>query len=163
MPSVRISKDLNHLPHFLTLTVKRWYYVFDRHNRWQILYNSLKYCQKNKALKIFAWVFMLNHIHLIAQNQDLIGFVRDFKKYTSHQIMRNLRKTEPTVAKLFIEKNGRFSIWQKTNMPKPIETIEFMHQKIRYIENNPVRKGYVKHPEHWIWSSARYRYHNMDE
>jgi hypothetical protein len=27
-------------------------------------------------------------------------------------------------------------------------------QKVEYVHNNPVRKGYVRRPEYWIWSSA---------
>jgi len=28
--------------YYLTLTIQRWYYLFDRHNRWQILAESLR-------------------------------------------------------------------------------------------------------------------------
>jgi putative transposase len=70
----KISEEKNTAPHFLTLTVKNWYYLFDRHNRWDILLDSLCYCQKQKGLKIFHWVFMLNHIHLIVQSDNLSGF-----------------------------------------------------------------------------------------
>jgi putative transposase len=48
MPSKKISEENNTAPHFLTLTVKNWYYLFDRHNRWDILLDSLCYCQKTK-------------------------------------------------------------------------------------------------------------------
>ena len=30
-----------------------------------------------------------------------------------------------------------------------------LRQKIVYIHNNPVRRGYVDAPEHWRYSSAR--------
>ena len=80
MPTLRIKKDLNTEMFFLTFTIKRWYYIFDRHYRWNILLESLRYFQKNKGLKIFNYVFMLNHIHLIVKSDDVIGFVRDFKK-----------------------------------------------------------------------------------
>jgi putative transposase len=95
---------------FLTFTVKHWYYIFDSHLRFEILFDPLKYCQKNKDLKLYAWVFMINHIHLIGQNEDMSGFVRDFKKYVSKEIIANLNRTEPTVAKLFIEEDGKYSI-----------------------------------------------------
>lgn len=88
MPSVRINKELNQRIYFLTFTVKRWYYLFDRHKRWDILLASLRYCQKNKELKIYHWVFMLNHIHLIAKSEDMIGFVRDFKTFTSKELKK---------------------------------------------------------------------------
>ena len=29
-----------------------------------------------------------------------------------------------------------------------------LNQKIEYIHYNPVRRGYVSEPEHWIYSSA---------
>ena len=32
---------------------------------------------------------------------------------------------------------------------------EIMYQKVEYIHNNPVRRGYVDDPCHWRYSSAR--------
>ncbi len=75
MPSVRISEELTSGNDYLTFTVRNWYYIFDRHNRFQILSDSLKYCQKNKGVKIYAYIFMINHLHLIASGNDMIGFV----------------------------------------------------------------------------------------
>jgi putative transposase len=43
MPSIRISKELTSGIYYLTFTVRNWYYIFDRHNRFQILADSLKY------------------------------------------------------------------------------------------------------------------------
>ena len=40
MPSRRIATDLNSGTYYLTLTVQRWYYLFDRFDRWQILADS---------------------------------------------------------------------------------------------------------------------------
>ncbi len=39
-------------------------------------------------------------------------------------------------------------------MPELIETERFFFQKKKYVEDNPVKKYYVKTPEHWIYSSA---------
>jgi len=65
MPSRRVPVDLNAGTYFLTLTVQRWYYLFDRHNRWPILADSIRYCREHKGLELNGYVFMLNHIHLI--------------------------------------------------------------------------------------------------
>ena len=43
---------------------------------------QLNYCQKQKGLKLYAYVFVLNHLHIIASSPDTIAFVRDFKKFT---------------------------------------------------------------------------------
>lgn len=154
MPSVKISQDLKNGIYFLTFTVNRWYYLFDRYNRWDILANSLIFCQKNKGLKIYGFVFMLNHIHLIVGSQDVIGFVRDFKRFTSGELRKNLLKNEPNVLKLFLDNEGNYEFWQKTNMPKLVETEDFFKNKLEYIHNNPVRKNYVMKSEDWYWSSA---------
>ena len=140
--------------YFLTLTVKNWYYIFDRHNRFQILSDSIQYCQKNKDLKLFVYVFMLNHIHLIASSHDMIAFVRDFKKFTSKEIQKNIIATEPNVLKLFQVDENKYEFWQKTNMPKLIESEKYFLQKMNYIHENPIRKQYVADPSHWYWSSA---------
>jgi REP element-mobilizing transposase RayT len=154
MPSVRINQELNDQTYFLTLTVKNWYYILDRHNRFQILADSLRYCQTNKGLRIYAYVFMLNHLHLIATAPDTIGFVRDFKKFTSKKIRENILATEPPVLKLFESPAGAFEFWESTNMPKIIAEGKYLRQKVNYIHANPVRKQYVKKAEDWLWSSA---------
>ncbi len=153
MPSKRIPKDLNQGIYFLTLSVKNLYYLFDRHNRWGILASSLEFCRRKKALKVFEYVFMLNHIHLLVQSPDVSGFLRDFKAYTSKELRINIQESEPTVEKLF-KKEGKFELWEKTNMPIVIETEKFYFQKAQYIRQNPVKKQYVEKEEHWYWSSA---------
>jgi putative transposase len=52
MPSRRVAFDLNAKTYYLTLTIQRWYYLFDRNKRWQILCESLRYCQQNKGLEL---------------------------------------------------------------------------------------------------------------
>lgn len=155
MPINQVNKNLNQSLYFITPTVNNWYYIFDRHNRWQILADSIKYCQKYKNLEIHSYVFMLNHLHLIIKSSDVAGFLRDFKKYTSKKLIENIREFEPNVLELFKDKNSEgYSVWKKDNQPRVIENEKFFMQKLNYIHNNPVIKGYVERPEYWKWSSA---------
>ena len=156
MPPQRVNRNYKDEMYFITLATQRLYYLFDRHDRWEILLNSLRYCQEHKQLKIFNWIFMLNHIHLIVKSPDIIGFIRDFKTYTSKELKRNILITESNILKLFINKRGEYHFWKSTNMSKLIETEIFYLNKANYIENNPVRKLYVRNPEDWIYSSANY-------
>jgi putative transposase len=154
MPSIRISKSENSGVYFLTFTVKNWYYVLDRYFRWNILADSLKYLKENKGLKLYSFVFMLNHLHLVIFSEDVAGFLRDFKGFTSKEIFKNIKKTEPNVLKLFLNEKNQFEFWEHTNMPKIIENENFYSQKVEYIHNNPIKKSYVLQPEYWYWSSA---------
>ena len=164
MPSIRVNKELNEGTYFLTFTVKNWYYVLDRHNRWNIIANSLKYFQKNKELKLYGFVFMINHIHLIAFSKDTIGFIRDFKKFVSKEVLKNIRQTEPNMLKIFriqvgdteptIDIEPTYEFWNKTNMPELIESEKFFLQKLNYTHENSLKRNYVMKPEDWYWSSA---------
>lgn len=90
---------------------------------------------------------MLNHVHLIVSSPDVAGFIRDFKKIASKEFHRNIQMTEPNVLKLFLVSPGSYEFWEKTNMPKLIETEEFFRNKLEYIQNNPVKKQYVLQPK----------------
>ena len=98
---------------------------------------------------------MLNHLHLIIQSDDAIGFIRDFKKFTSKKLIENIKSFEPSILDLFKDGDG-YRFWKDDNQPKIIENEKFALQKINYIHNNPVVKGYVTKPEHWKWSSANF-------
>ncbi|MBX3164824.1 MAG: transposase [Bacteroidetes bacterium] len=79
--------------YFLTLTVVGWIDVFSRQNHRNAFINSLKYCQQNKGLIVFAYVMMTNHIHLMVNTHEpflLKDVIRDLKKYTSKQIIEQI-------------------------------------------------------------------------
>ena len=154
MPMAHIPKDASGGAYYLTFVAQRWHYIFDRHGRWQILADALAWMQRHRGLQVHAFVFMLNHLHLMASSPDAAGFVRDYKKWTSARIRDNIATHEPSVMKLFMDARGDFHLWKKSNAPRLIESEKFFRQKTAYIENNPVVKGYVARPEHWLWSSA---------
>ena len=57
-------------PHFLTFTILHWLPVFTRTDTVDILLNSFRFLQSD-GLKIYAWVILENHLHVIAQSSDL--------------------------------------------------------------------------------------------
>ena len=150
----RISKDASDGFHFLTLTVAKWLYIFDRHDRWRILADALEHARKNKGVEVCAYVFMLNHIHMIVSASDAAAFVRDFKRHTTREMCESIAAHEPGLLPQFSEGDGKFRLWKESNAPVRVDSFKLMGQKARYIENNPVKKGYVARPEHWLWSSA---------
>lgn len=153
MPSVRITRELKDQVYFVTLTIKDWYYFFDRFNRFQILENSFVYCQKNKGLKIYAFVFMLNHLHFVGSADDLGAVLRDMKTFLSKAFKKNILEIESSILRYFQAQKG-YRFWERTNFPKLIYSRDFFAQKLEYIHQNPVKKQYVNFPEDWRWSSA---------
>jgi len=74
----------------------------------------LNYLQSNNELKVHAYVFMLNHLHLIIQADDVIACLRDFKRHTSREIKKNIEHHEPRPLSLF-KKEDRFRFWKPDN------------------------------------------------
>jgi hypothetical protein len=44
------------VPHFVTFTAVAWIDVFSREQYQELFVGSLKYCQENKGLVLYAWV-----------------------------------------------------------------------------------------------------------
>jgi len=57
-------------PHFLTCTIPNWLPIFTRKESVDIIIQSFKHLQKEENLKLYAYVILENHIHLIAKSDD---------------------------------------------------------------------------------------------
>jgi len=105
---------------------------------------------------------MENHLHLIASAEDLSKEIGNFKSYSARRIIEILteHKEHGLLQQLayYKEKHQRdraHQLWQDGNHPQEIRSAEMMRQKLEYMHNNPVRRGYVDDPAHWRYSSAR--------
>jgi len=47
-----------------------------------------------------------------------------------------------------------YQVWQEGFHPQALYSDETISQKLEYLQNNPVRAGFVAAPEHWRYSSA---------
>lgn len=156
--------------YFTTTTVVDWIDVFTRPIYKQIILDSLAYCQKEKGLDIYAWVLMINHLHMVVGVNDdrysISDIMRDFKKFTSKKIITSIeenpqesRKTWMLDRFCFIGNNDKkiknFKFWRDGNNIEQIYSYEFFKQKVNYIHMNPVRQEIVEHPEDYLYSSAR--------
>lgn len=148
-------------PYFSTSTNIDWFPLLKPDPTKLVIIDSLKYLQKHVGLKIFAYVIMHNHLHLIISSRNPGKHISNFKSFTARTIIDYykdnkdfmiLRKMEAARPKYRNDRNYKF--WQEGYHPKQIISMEMFKQKIDYIHLNPVRKGYVDSPEKWKWSSA---------
>jgi putative transposase len=149
-------------PHFLTMSVVDWLPIFANPEVAEIVLVSLRYMQEEKQAKLYAYVLMENHLHIILQCDNLSEAVQSFKSYTAraiidyfteHHYFSLLEKLRYNKLRHKIKSDYQF--WQEGSHPEEITTDEIMHKKIEYIHNNPVRRGYVDEARDWRYSSAR--------
>ena len=130
-----------------------------------IILDSLKFCRQNKRCRIYAYAVLFNHIHLvlrILEGFSLSDAVRDFKKYTANQILKQLKidnqydllEELKITANKTKDRDGK--VWRRDCWPKVIETEKFFFQKIQYIDFNAQKHGIVKDAEQYPYTS----YHN---
>ena len=152
----------NAYPHFLTCSIVEWLPVFTRPEAVQIVLDSWSFLQRENRIKIYAYVVLENHLHLIASADDLSKEIGDFKSYTARQLIDMLkqRNARSLLDQLHFFKahhktDRDFQLWQEGSHPQQITSVEMMRQKIEYIHRNPVKRRYVDDPLHWRYSSAR--------
>lgn len=108
--------------HFITFAVVEWVDVFTRKQYRDIVIDGLRHCQKEKGLILYAWCIMSNHVHLMAAAKEnkLSYILREFKKFTSKQIITAIQNNEHESRKDWMlsifkqqgEKNSRNSGYQ---------------------------------------------------
>lgn len=154
--------------YFLTFQVVGWADVFSRKVYRNIIIKSLNYCRENKNLILYAYVIMTNHVHVVMQstNGDLSGLVRDFKKFTSKQILYEVNTNKEESRKewlnLVFEYHAKYNkrtkgiqLWTHENHAVELSNNKMIDSRIDYIHENPVKAGWVEKPEDYLYSSAR--------
>lgn len=133
-----------------------------------MLLDSIRFCQQQKGMNWYAWCLMSNHPHLIISSRsgDLSGLLRDFKKFTSKQIItaieENMKESRRGWMLEIFRKQGaansrnkEYQFWRQENQPQELFGAKFIFQKLNYIHRNPVEAGLVELPEHYVYSSAK--------
>ena len=150
--------------HFVTTTIIDWIPLFLSWHTCDIIIDALRYCRREKGLRIHAYVIMSNHLHLILSTvgaRSLSDVMRDFKRYTSRKITEQLEQEGAGVRLDLLRHratrgkgNVDYKVWADGYHPVVVSSLDFSRQKLNYIHDNPVRKGLVRRQEEWRYSSA---------
>lgn len=154
--------------YFISYATVGWVDVFTRREYRDIVVDSLRHCQQEKGLRLFEWVVMSNHVHLIvgaANGHNLADIMRDHKKYTAKQIIRAIEEhggesRREWMLRAFREagaansNNTTYQFWRQDNQPLQLDTNEEIDGRVEYIHDNPVAAGLVAEPHEYLYSSA---------
>ena len=139
---------------FVTLTVVGWIDVFTRRANAEELLANLNFCIKQKGMLVYAFCLMPSHLHMICTAEgDLSPILRDFKSYTSKQIIKLIEQNPEESRKEWLlhlfryfgrmnKHNSEFQFWQQHNHPIDLTDTAMLIQKQEYIYMNPVEQGW---------------------
>ena len=148
--------------YFVTSTIVEWLPIFTSQKYLEIIISSLKFCREQKQLKLYAYVILDNHFHLVVSGPDLSNTLSSLKKFTARQILAQLQEdrkgwllNQLAYFKKRHKTESMHQVWQEGFHPQLILDEAMLVQKIEYIHHNPVKRGLVDLPVQWRYSSAR--------
>ncbi|MDP3024035.1 MAG: transposase [candidate division Zixibacteria bacterium] len=117
--------------YFVTICTKGQLKVFTDFRIVSEQLEILSSCCNKENSSVWAYCFMPDHLHLLLmaeENSDLIKFVRTYKQLSGYGYKKVTGK----------------ALWQKSFYDHILRREENVTQAIRYILENPVRKGIVE-------------------
>jgi putative transposase len=129
-----------------------------------IIKNTIVDMAVKKELKLYAYVVMPNHLHVLAQpiENGISKTMQLLKGRSSRKIniLREAKASPPKINSKVTTARGRgdfsrpMNVWQKGFFDFTILTEQKFREKFNYIHYNPVKWGLVNNAEEYEYSSA---------
>jgi REP element-mobilizing transposase RayT len=155
----QVSKDTP--AYYLTSVAKDRLPIFRTSALAHIACSAINEARKSGGFLIFAYVIMLDHLHLVTDSsrssKDTHRFINGI---ISRRIIDHLKAGDhaQSLKKLRIQEQAagyKYSLWRHHPDTRLLWNEEMLMQRINYTHLNPVRAGLTEHPDEWAWSSAR--------
>lgn len=118
--------------------------LFFRNDDYNFFLESLEIAKEKYPCKIYSFVLMTNHIHLLIESIEDDKNLAYFMKHISQRYGQYINN----------HYNRSGTLWEGRFKSSPISTDSYLLGCSRYIEMNPVRAGIVKTPEDYFFSSC---------
>ena len=155
---------------FFTATILSWQHLLEADKYKNIIIESLRFLVDKKRVKIYGFVIMPNHIHLLWRIEPPFkqeDVQRDFLKFTAHQIKKDLKMNDLTTLALFksTQADRKYQIWERNPLSIYCYSLEVILQKLAYIHQNPVKEKWKLSvlPEEYYFSSASFYMKNQTD
>ena len=163
-------RQLYHNRHFNTpghaheLTFSCYYRkpYFNDSSACKILLEEIESARQLFNFDLWAYVIMPNHVHLLfwpkKSEYDIAEIQRTIKGRTARRYSEWVQENDCSLYETFkVKDHGemRFRFWQRGGgFDRNLWNNRPIYDSILYIENNPVRKGFVAKAGAWEWSSG---------
>jgi putative transposase len=133
--------------HFLTFSCYRRQPKFTSSD----IYDLFLVCLEDMRCRfdgcIYGYVIMPEHVHLLI-SEPKRATLADAIHYLKLSFAKRVRSRRGA--------KGSGSFWKKRYYDRNVRDASEFTEKLRYLHRNPVKRGLVKAPEDWKWSSFRH-------
>jgi REP-associated tyrosine transposase len=133
--------------HFLTFSCYQRHANFTCADTYDLFVQCLEDMRRRFAMCIYGYVVMPEHVHLLVNEPDR-ATLADAIHYLKLSFAKRLRSRRGAM------QSGSF--WQKRYYDRNVGDAREFTEKLRYLHRNPVKRGLVKEPAEWTWSSFRH-------
>jgi len=158
-PMFQVSRDSP--AYYLTSVTHKRLLVFQTDKIKDLVCDALNEARKSAGIRIFAYVIMPDHLHLITDNAKTISDTLRFTNgILAKRVIDYLKENnfESSLAKLRIQESERkhkHSLFEHHPNAFSIVGEDTFMEKVNYIHLNPVRAGIVEEAEDYCYSSVR--------
>jgi putative transposase len=161
--------------HFITVSCYEREQRFDSPAPRDLFLLSLEAMRRKFVVFVYGYVVMPEHVHLLLSEPKVkvLDDAMHWLKLAFAKRWKSLQRTDgvaplalaPTMASTEEEGRergispGRF--WQKRSFDRNVRDAREFSNELDYIHLNPVKRGLVKEPQEWKWSS--YRHYSLRE
>jgi len=132
--------------HFLTFSCYRRQPNLNSPDTYDLFVQCLEDMRHRFAMRIYGYVVMPEHVHLLV-NEPKDATLAEAIHFLKLSIAKRLRSRKRAT-----ESNA---FWQKPYYDRNVRDADEFTVKLRYLHRNPVKRGLVKEPADWKWSSFR--------
>lgn len=164
--AARQYKTLHRVEHpgharFLTFSCAGRLPLFHDDASKRVFANALARARERYSFRLFAWVVMPEHVHLLLfpklPEWPVERVLWGLKRGVAQSILHDWRLARPEIIRRIHERTGDTRFWMRGGgYDRNVWDSHELPEKIKYINDNPVRRGLVARPEDWAWSSARW-------
>jgi len=135
-------------------------------DRWVATLGELR---EELNFRIIGYVLMPEHFHALlwpGAEANASQIMQKLEDRTAVFILKNLRENPdfPWCRRMLVRvtlpatvhHHAHFRVWQRKGYDMNIWAAKKVKEKLNYMHNNPVKRGLVKAPGDWPWSSWRY-------
>jgi len=118
----------------------------------------LEQTRRKYRFVVVGYVVMPEHIHLLLSEPEVGGpstVMQVLKQRSARALLPQRKRRDRRQCQLFAD-SGRRAFWQARFYDFNVWSEKKRVEKLRYMHDNPVKRGLVKSPDEWRWSSYRH-------
>ncbi|MCU0973251.1 MAG: transposase [Burkholderiales bacterium] len=118
--------------------------IFASDGDYEFFRDALVDAATRHRLAIHAYVWMINHVHLLATPE---------REESVSKVLQSVGRRYVRHFNVAYQRTG--TLWEGRYRATVVDSERYLLTLMRYIELNPVRAGLVAHPGNYAWSSYR--------